>query len=138
MLMGRQVSRTERAERSSPAGTLRSSDYPAAVLDRRGELVLDVPGKVDPLRLLEFLDESIDDRPPGRLGVKAGEMRLWKQLAHGLRGFSRVHQVIDQQVALALPAYALQHLHLALLLGSPALCNRVVARHADRVDEPNV
>src|ERR687892_326598 len=99
----------------------------AAVLDRRGELVLDVPGEMNPLRLLELLDEGIDDRPARGLGVEAGEVRLGQELAHGLRGLPGIDKVVDQQVTLALAAYALQHLHAALLLRGCAGGGGVVA-----------
>jgi len=46
--------------------SVRPGDDAPAFLDRSGELVLDVPGEIDPLVLLEFLDQRIDDgRPSG-------------------------------------------------------------------------
>src|SRR5580765_8705489 len=91
-------------------------DGAPAVLDRRGEAVFDVPGKVDPLRLLELLDEGVDDRSPRGLGVERGEIGFRQELAHGLGGAPGVDQVVDQQVALAVAGDALENAHAALHL----------------------
>src|SRR5688572_13086407 len=110
----------------------------ATILDRGGELVFDVPGEVNPLGLLELLDEAVDDRPAGGLRVEAGEMRLGQELAHGLRGLAGVDQVVDQQVAVAGAAHALENLDAVLLLLSRAGLACAVAGDADGVDQADV
>src|SRR5512138_1613884 len=109
-----------------------------AVLDRRGEAVFDVPGEVDPLRLLELLDEGVDDRPARGLGVERGEIGLRQELAHGLGGAPGVDEVVDQQIALAVAAHALEDLDVALHLRRAPGGAAVVARDADRVDEADI
>src|SRR5258706_3499769 len=115
-----------------------AAGHAPAVLDRRGELVLDVPGEVDPLRLLELLDADIHDRASCGLRVERSEIGLGQKLAYGLRRLARVDEIIDEQVAGAISANALQYLYAALRLGRLAGAAGVVARNADRVDQANV
>ena len=46
----------------------------AAVFNRCGELVFDIPGEVDPLVLLKFFHARVDDGATGGLGVKRREV----------------------------------------------------------------
>src|SRR5688572_21163065 len=115
--------------------------HSAAVLDGLGELVFDVPGEMDPLRLLELLDESVDDRRARGLGIQRGEVGLRQHLPHRLRRAPGIDQVVDQQVPLARALHAFQDLDGALHLRRAPLIflrTRVVAGDADGVDQADV
>src|SRR5258707_8414582 len=106
-------------------------DGAPAVLDRGGEAVFDVPGEVDPLRLLELLDEGVDDRPAGGLGVERGEIGFRQEPAHGLRGAPGVDEVVDQQITFAVAGDAFEDADVALDLRRAPGGAAVVARDTD-------
>src|SRR3954465_1634304 len=117
---------------------LGSRDCAPAILDRRGEAVFDVPGKVDPLRLPELLDEGVDDRTPRGLGVERREVGLRQELAHGLGSAPGVDEVVDQQITFAVAAHALEDLDAPLHLRRAPGGATVIARDADRIDEADI
>ncbi|GCC45564.1 hypothetical protein chiPu_0029711, partial [Chiloscyllium punctatum] len=107
------------------------------ILDRRLERQRGVPGEENPGVLRHLGDVGVDQRPPLRLGVDRGEMRVGQHLAHHPAGLAGVDKVVDDQQSLAgaaaelggLLRNALEHLQVALLV-------MVVARDADRIDDP--
>ena len=100
--------------------------------DRRRELRLDVPGEEDPGVLADLGDEGVDQRPPRRLGIDRGEMRLGQHLAHGARGVAGIDQIVDdEQAGRRRPRSAFSTV--------TAPCGAVViARDAHRIDEADI
>ena len=73
----------------------------AAPGERRHEQRRRVPWKQDPRVLLHLGHIRLRHRPPGRLRVEAREVRPRQHLAHDAGGDAAVHQVVDDQEALA-------------------------------------
>jgi len=65
-------------------------------------------------------------------------MGLGKQLAHNPGGFSRIHEIVDEQVTFAVSLHPLQHLDVLPDLGGATLGGARIAGDADRVDQPDV
>src|SRR6266568_3755132 len=126
---------------SSPAAGeglwTRSAQRPPG-LDRRHELIVDVPWEVDPLLLLELLHERVDDRPAEGLRVQRGEVGLGQELADRLGGAAGVDEVVDEEPAVAVALDRLEPAQLPLPRLRAAGFARAVAHHADRVDEADV
>ncbi len=85
------------------------SPLPRAALDRRLERIAHVPGEIDPGVLRHLGDEGVDERPPLRLGVDGGEMRVRQHRAHDRSGAAGIDKIVDDQDALALPASGFGH-----------------------------
>lgn len=83
------------ATASSISGIVSGS---SAVLDRLHELVVNVPGKIDPLVLFEDFYAGIDNRSTSGLGVERRKIRLRQELAHDLRGAAGTNEVVNWKV----------------------------------------
>src|SRR5438477_2080247 len=90
-----------------------------AFADRRLEGKPGIPGKIDPGILRYFGDEGVDQRAAHGLGVNRGKMSLGEKVAHEPRSVAGIDQVVDDQNALAAPAFrgrkpnALEQAHVA-------------------------
>src|SRR5262249_37664055 len=93
---------------------------------------------VDPRILRHFGDKCIDHRPPLRLGIDGGKMRLRHHLTHQRAGLAGVDEVVDDEESLAGTAADLRGLlrnaleHLQILRPSVA-----IARAADSTEAAN-
>ena len=67
-------SRNDDALEADSQGIVLCGVCSGVLLDRRNELVVDVPGEIDPLVLAELLDAEIDDFASHRLGVQRGKV----------------------------------------------------------------
>lgn len=105
------------------------------LLQGRHELVFDIPGEVDPLVLVELLDAQIHHLPAHGLGVKRGEEGLGQELANHPGGIAGIHQIVDEQEALAVVGHPLEDFHcLAQGLGA-GFAGRLVAGGTDGVHQ---
>ena len=107
----------------------------AMLLDWRHELIVDIPGEIDPLVLIELFDAQIDHLASLRLGVEGRKVGLGQQLADDAGGVAGIDQVVDQQKTFAIVLDAFEDPDLLALGLRRVVVGRLIARSADRIDQ---